>query len=164
MTTPTDSVSPKSYLDFTGLGELKAQAQKDQNKAIKQAAQQFEGLFIQMMIKSMRDASPKDDHNQSSAVDTFQGMFDQEVSTQMAKRSSFGVANFLTQALQKRAGSMSTADIMKARESMTNGYSLQPQEQPSLSLDKVQLPIDLPHHHDFKLNGSKRYGRSGGGL
>ena len=41
----------KSYLDFSGLGELRGQAQQNQDKALKESAQQFEGLFIQMMMK-----------------------------------------------------------------------------------------------------------------
>jgi len=35
----------KSYLDFSGLGELRGKALKDQNSALKESAQQFEGLF-----------------------------------------------------------------------------------------------------------------------
>ena len=48
--------SPNSYLDFDGLGQLKGQARTDAKSAIKETAQQFEALFLQMMMKSMRDS------------------------------------------------------------------------------------------------------------
>ena len=57
MSSPVDTSMPRSYTDFTGLGELRGKAQKDQNSALRESAQQFEGLFIQMMLKSMREAN-----------------------------------------------------------------------------------------------------------
>jgi len=66
MSSSIDNTSTaKSYLDFSGLGELRGQAQQNQDKALKESAQQFEGLFIQMMMKSMREASMKDEENQT---------------------------------------------------------------------------------------------------
>jgi flagellar protein FlgJ len=44
-----------SYLDFDGLGQLKGQARQDAKSAIRETAQQFEALFLQMMMKSMRE-------------------------------------------------------------------------------------------------------------
>ena len=96
MSSAIDNTSTaKSYLDFSGLGELRGQAQQNQDKALKESAQQFEGLFIQMMMKSMREASAtmKDEENQSNGMDTFENMFDKEVSVQMAKRSEIGRAH-----------------------------------------------------------------------
>jgi len=92
----------KSYLDFSGLGELRGQAQQNQDKALKESAQQFEGLFIQMMMKSMREASMKDEENQSSGIDTFENMFDKEISVQMAKRGAMGVADFMAKAVKQQ--------------------------------------------------------------
>jgi Rod binding domain-containing protein len=164
MTTPSDSISPKSYLDFTGLGELRGQAQQDQGKAINQAAQQFEGLFIQMMMKSMRDAVPKDDKNQSSAKDTFEGMFDQEVSVQMAKRNALGVANYLSQAVQHHGVTPSTADVFKARQAQqdtSTGLPLHPAPAAPMSLNATQPALALPHPHVMTFDELKRKRRGG---
>ncbi len=142
MTTPTNSVSPKSYLDFSGLGELRGQAQQDQNKAIQQSAQQFEGLFIQMMMKSMRDATPKDEEHQSNAVDTFQGMFDQEVSVQMAKRNAIGVADYMVKAVQQRGQPATSSDFLKARQAVAPALPLNPAPK-SMSLENPTHGIAL---------------------
>ena len=120
MSSAIDNTSTsRSYLDFSGLGELRGQAQQNQDKALKQSAQQFEGLFIQMMMKSMREASSvmKDDENQSSARETFEGMFDKEVSLQMAKRGAIGVADFMAKAVkQQTAPPPSTLEMLQARQ------------------------------------------------
>ena len=93
--------SPQSYLDFSGLGELRHRAAKDGEGALRETAKQFEALFIQMMMKSMRDASFKSDLLQSDSQDTYQDMFDKEVSVSLAQRGGFGLADMLTQQLGK---------------------------------------------------------------
>ena len=47
---------PKTSYDFAGIGALKAQAARDggDDDAIKKTADQFEAMFLQMMMKSMR--------------------------------------------------------------------------------------------------------------
>jgi flagellar protein FlgJ len=154
MTTPTDTVSPKSYLDFSGLGELRGQAQKDQSKAIQQSAQQFEGLFIQMMMKSMRDATPKDEEHQSSALDTFQGMFDQEVSVQMAKRNAIGVADYMVKAVQQQGRPVTSSDFLKARQAPGPALPLNPPAK-SLSLEANTQAIPLSKPAIKSLNALK---------
>ncbi len=130
MSSPVDTSMPRSYTDFTGLGELRGKAQQDQNSALKESAQQFEGLFIQMMLKSMREANEpmKDEENKSHALETFEGMFDKEVSLQMSKRGALGVADFMERAVkQQQAPAPSTDALLKARG---KGIALNPPQQP----------------------------------
>ena len=130
MSSPVDTSMPRSYTDFTGLGELRGKAQKDQNSALRESAQQFEGLFIQMMLKSMREANEpmKDEDNKSHAVETFEGMFDKEVSLQMSKRGALGVADFMERAVkQQQAPAPSTDALLKSRG---KGMALNPKQQP----------------------------------
>jgi peptidoglycan hydrolase FlgJ len=91
--------SPQSYLDFSGLGELRHRAAKDGEGALQETAKQFEALFLQMLMKSMREASFKSDLLQSDSQDTYQDMFDKEVSIRLAERGSLGLASVLTQQL-----------------------------------------------------------------
>jgi len=80
---------------------LRHRAAKDGEGALRETAKQFEALFIQMMMKSMRDASFKSDLLQSDSQDTYQEMFDKEVSVSLAQRGGFGLADMLTQQLSK---------------------------------------------------------------
>jgi Rod binding domain-containing protein len=110
----------KSYLDFSGLGELRGQAQQNQDKALRESAQHFEGLFLQMMLKSMREANSgmKDEENQSSGMETFENMFDKEISVQMAKRGALGVADFMEKTVKQQISSSSTSalEVLNARQ------------------------------------------------
>ena len=150
----------KSYLDFSGLGELRGQAQQNQDKALKESAQQFEGLFIQMMMKSMREASMKDEENQSSGMDTFENMFDKEISVQMAKRGAMGVADFMAKAVKQQIATPSAAEVLNARQ--TQGMPLRPELTPMalqrnmgkaipLAVDKIK-PLSM-EPKSFKING-----------
>ena len=150
----------KSYLDFSGLGELRGQAQQNQDKALKESAQQFEGLFIQMMMKSMREASMKDEENQSSGMDTFENMFDKEISVQMAKRGAMGVADFMAKAVKQQIATPSAAEVLNARQ--TQGMPLRPDLTPMplqrnmgksipLTVDKIK-PLSM-EPKSFKING-----------
>jgi len=152
----------KSYLDFSGLGELRGQAQQNQDKALKESAQQFEGLFIQMMMKSMREASMKDEENQSSGIDTFENMFDKEISVQMAKRGAMGVADFMAKAVKQQiATTPSALEVLNARQSQL-GMPLRPELTPMqlqrnmgkaipLTVDKIK-PLSM-EPKSFKING-----------
>ena len=153
----------KSYLDFSGLGELRGQAQQNQDKALKESAQQFEGLFIQMMMKSMRDASAtmKDEENQSSGMDTFENMFDKEISVQMAKRGAMGVADFMAKAVKQQiATTPSALEVLNARQ--TQGMPLRTDVTPMplqrnmgkaipLTVDKIK-PLSM-EPKAFKIRG-----------
>lgn len=87
------------YTDFQGLARLRAQAHTNSPETLRAAAQQFEALFIQMMLKSMRDASLGDDIFGSSAVDQYRGMFDQQLSLNLAKGRGIGLSDMLMQQL-----------------------------------------------------------------
>ena len=163
MSSSIDNTSTaKSYLDFSGLGELRGQAQQNQDKALKESAQQFEGLFIQMMMKSMREASMKDEENQSSGMDTFMNMFDKEISVQMAKRGAMGVADFMAKAVQQQiAATPSALEVLNARQTQ-QGMPLRPELAPMaiqrnigkaipLTVDKIK-PLSM-EPKPFKLNG-----------
>ena len=130
MSSPIDTSTSKSYMDFSGLGELRGKAQQNQDKALKESAAQFEGLFIQMMMKSMREANApmKDEDNHSQAMETFEGMFDKEVSLQMSKRGSMGVGAFMERAVKQQGTPQpSTEALLKARG---KGIPLNPKQEP----------------------------------
>jgi flagellar protein FlgJ len=106
-----------TYLDFGGIGKLKGQARTDAKAATRETAQQFEAMFLQMMMKTMRDAIPKSGMNESQAEETFQGMFDKEVSLAMAKRNSLGLADMLVKHMpDPNAAQPSTAQMLQARQ------------------------------------------------
>ena len=69
---------------------------------IKQLAEEFESLFIGIVLKSMRDTVPKDGMiNGGNAEDIYRSMLDTEYSKQMAQQRSTGLANNIEEYLLK---------------------------------------------------------------
>ena len=140
--TPASADVTGSYLDFGGLGKLKGQAHTDAKAATRETAQQFEAMFLQMMMKSMRDATPKSDLVESAGKDTFEAMFDKEVSVAMAKRNSLGLADMLVKHMpDTTAQPPSTAAMLEARNVKPKGMSLLPEAAKPMSLTPVAQPL-----------------------
>jgi len=141
-----------SYLDFGGLGALKGKARSDAKSATRETAQQFEAMFLQMMMKTMRDATPKSDLVESAAKDTFEGMFDKEVSMSMAKRNALGLADMLVKHMpDSTAPQPSTAAMLEARNNKGMSLNAEPAKAMALSatppalapLPRIGGPIPL---------------------
>jgi peptidoglycan hydrolase FlgJ len=92
--------SNRMALDTRGLDDLKRSARDAPDKALKAAATQFEALFMNMILKSMRDAVPKDGLMASSAGDTYTGMLDQQLSQKLAGKGT-GLADMLVKQLSR---------------------------------------------------------------
>ena len=104
MSVPSVDMSSKFALDTKGMGELKQSAKAGSPEALKGAATQFEAMFINMMMKSMRDATPQDELTGSEQSKMFTGMLDQQMSQNMAKRG-VGLADMLIRQLSAQANS-----------------------------------------------------------
>ena len=104
MISPSNDLSSKFALDTKGMGDLKQSARAGSPEALKGAATQFEAMFINMMMKSMRDATPQDELTGSEQSKMFTGMLDQQMSQNMAKRG-VGLADMLIRQLSSQATS-----------------------------------------------------------
>jgi flagellar protein FlgJ len=135
----------KSYLDFNGLANLRGQANKNNPEALKQTAQQFEGIFIQMMLKSMREASSvvKSDLNSSNEMNTFQDMYDKELSVQMSKRNSLGFADMIVKQLSQKTTPPNTTNLTSGSAQPSTNDILQANQAPGIALQKVATPMSL---------------------
>ena len=95
---PSTDLTSKFALDTKGLGELKQGARSGSPAALKEAATQFEAMFINMMMKSMREATPQEGIMDNQQSKMFTGMLDQQLSQNLAKRG-MGLADVLTRQL-----------------------------------------------------------------
>lgn len=98
--------------DGRSLDALKREAQRDPHGAVKKAAQQFEALFMQMVLKSMREALPKSGMLDSTAQEMYTGMLDQQLATKVAA-SGTGLADMIAKQLTRhmQAGPASAAGV-----------------------------------------------------
>jgi peptidoglycan hydrolase FlgJ len=109
MTNSIKSVTPPSpamanantYSDPNGLAALK----KDPNSpaALHAVAQQVDALFLQMMLKSMRDANAAAGEGDSNEMGMYQDMFDKQIALTMSQHQDLGLGSLLTRQIAARA-------------------------------------------------------------
>jgi len=100
--TPKD-LSANLAIDSKGLSELRQGAKAGSADATKAAATQFEAMFVNMMLKSMRDATPQEGMLDNQQTKMFTTMLDQQTSQNIAKKG-IGLADVLVRQLSKTAG------------------------------------------------------------
>lgn len=88
--------------DGRSLDGLKRVASRDPRGAARQAAQQFESLFMQMVLKSMREATLKSGLLDSPAQDMYAGMLDQQLAGRIAAAGT-GLAGVIARQLERHA-------------------------------------------------------------
>lgn len=90
------------YNDRHSLDAIRKQGQVDQRSAIKAAAKEFESFFMNMMLKSMRQASEvigDDSMFSSSQEKMFVGMLDEQMSVELSQSGNLGIAELMTRDL-----------------------------------------------------------------
>ncbi|MFL9904829.1 flagellar assembly peptidoglycan hydrolase FlgJ [Paraburkholderia sp. RL17-337-BIB-A] len=98
-----NDLTQRFALDVQGFGKLSAQAKASPQAGMKMAAQQFDAVFTQMMLKSMRDATPQDGPFDSHDSATFTSMMDQQLSQQLSQKG-IGVADAMLKQMMRNQG------------------------------------------------------------
>ena len=93
-------LSGKLAFDANSLNKLKNSAKENSPESIKEVAKQFEAVFINMVMKSMRAATPQDGVFDNEQSKTFTAMLDQQLSSNLASKG-VGLADILTRQLTK---------------------------------------------------------------
>jgi len=90
-----------NYNDIQGLETLKSGARNDDPKALRAVAQQFESMFISLIMKSMRDATDvmESDLENSYQTKFYRDMYDQQMSLSVSQNGGFGLADVLYEQL-----------------------------------------------------------------
>jgi len=91
-------LSSKFALDVQGVNQLRLDAKNASPEALKQAAQQFEAVFMNMLMKSMREATPQDGMFDSEQTRMYTSMLDQQLTQRMASRG-IGLAEVMVRQL-----------------------------------------------------------------
>jgi flagellar protein FlgJ len=86
-------------MDFQGLAETRASAKQNDPETLRKVAGQFEALFLQMMLKSMRDASLGEGIFDSDHSKTYQSMFDKQISMDLSQQNGIGLADMIVRQL-----------------------------------------------------------------
>lgn len=96
--------------DPRGLDAIKrdVRAGDDSPETIRAVAKQFESLFAQMLIKSMRATSFGDGLMDSEQSDFYRDIFDQQMATELSSGRGLGLADMLVRQLSQAGGASPT--------------------------------------------------------
>ena len=97
-------------LDPKTTGDLRASLKKDPQGGLKQAAQQFEGMMLQMMLKSMRDATPQDGPMDNDQTRFFTTIMDQQLAHDLSAKGQLGFAELIEKQLGRNMSSGKSED------------------------------------------------------
>ncbi|WPG20040.1 flagellar assembly peptidoglycan hydrolase FlgJ [Kosakonia cowanii] len=97
------SVPQDAAFDAHSLDKLKLAARNDSPQALKAVAKQMEGLFVQMMLKSMRRASFKDGLFNTQQSEMFTSLYDQQISQNIADKGKMGFADLMVKQLSGKS-------------------------------------------------------------
>ncbi len=86
-----------TYSDLNGLASLKQDPHSPQ--ALRAVAQQVDALFLQMMLKSMREASASVGESDSNEMGMYQDMFDKQIALNLSQHQNLGLGALLTRQL-----------------------------------------------------------------
>ncbi|WP_348729223.1 glucosaminidase domain-containing protein [Rheinheimera texasensis] len=141
-----------SYHDLSSLNELRALASKDKVAAVRQAAQQFESVFMGMLMSSMRKANQtfeEDNPLNSQATGFYRDMYDSQLTAELSKKGTLGLADLMVQQLAPEAAKSKAANQVSA----PNRFTVQAEK--TLSLAKESHALSLPVKHALKLDAER---------
>ena len=118
------------YSDFGELANLRLGAQGQDAANRREVAGQFEALFVQMMVKAMRDATPKGELFNSSQLESYQSMYDQQLALELSNRGGIGLADVIMRQFEG-------LDSSSSPEPPTQFNPLPSERVPSLAINNV---------------------------
>lgn len=120
----------QTYTDLAGLEKIKQQAQTDGDGALREVARQFESVFLNIVLKSMRNANQafaEDGLFNSQQSQMYRDMYDQQISLSMTEGSGLGLADMLVKQLGRfveRAAPAETAERLNQEQAALSAPQL----------------------------------------
>ncbi len=144
-------LSTDVYTDFSGLAKLKNQAKDKSPESLQKVAKQFESLFLQMTLKSMREASFGNDLFDNDKSLFYRDMYDKQLALHLAQKSGVGLADLIVKQL---GGKDSEATSKLAGRDLQDyqNHPNYPSHQRFVDSDKIQSKLDSAP--EYKIHGS----------
>jgi peptidoglycan hydrolase FlgJ len=122
---PVDTSAATTYTDLNGLEALKKDPTSPQ--AISAVAEQVEALFLQMMLKSMRDAGAAANPD-SNEMGMYQDMFDKQVALTISQHQDLGIGRLLKRQLSDKTAPAAPKSASSAAATAAHALAQTPAE------------------------------------
>ncbi|ARD43643.1 flagellar assembly peptidoglycan hydrolase FlgJ [Colwellia sp. PAMC 21821] len=143
----------QNFLDVNGLNSIRQDAKSgdkaSKKDALEQAAKQFEAIFMQMLMKSMRKAQAvleSDSPLNSESTKFYRDMHDQQMSLELSNNGALGLAPLIVRQLGGDSENFTPHTILRSDGNLDSRGSVRISE-PSL-VNTVSLVKDSSAHQD----------------
>jgi peptidoglycan hydrolase FlgJ len=126
------NIATPSFADVAGLQRLRSDAAREDPKAIEEAATQFEGLVIGMMLKSAREATGEGVFD-GPETGQYLELMDQQVALEMARKGGFGLGKWLAAGLKGQSAHSAPEPEALVRDLLVPRTSAAAQTPPALN-------------------------------
>lgn len=145
----------RAAFDVQASQDLRNQFRKDPQAGLKGAAQQFETLFLQMVLKSMRDTVPADGLLQSDQTRFYNGLLDQQMAQNLAgSANGVGFARLIEQQLSAHVGNGQAEEAIDDLPAMIAGNGLPSGLPIAGALQYREVPGSLPTSAAYALQNA----------
>ncbi len=144
----TNHLDKQNFFDLGNLDSLRQSALKNDassdasKEALKKAAAQFESIFTQMLLKSMRKANEafedKDSPFNTSGVKFFVEMHDQQLSVELSSNGSLGLADLIVQQLSPDGKKFMPGSVLRTTTEFNSDRRASGVEQPDTTTKAVE--------------------------
>ncbi len=156
MQTRSPLADSQVFTDIKGLNAIKQQGRIDGDEALRNVAQQFESMFVNIMLKSMRAANQvfaKDGLFNSFESDMHQQMYDNQLSLNLTAGKGIGLADVLFRQMQQqfsRPDSAQSQDqVLAFNPEQRMGSIAQPSSGEKTVADNQQPRVTVPSIGDL---------------
>ncbi|MGZ5027451.1 MAG: flagellar assembly peptidoglycan hydrolase FlgJ [Methylobacter sp.] len=148
------------YTDFSGLAKLKNQAKNNSPEALKEVAKQFESIFLNNVLKSMRQAKLADGAMDSDQTKFYNEMYDQQLAVHLSGSPGVGLADLIVKQLspdKTKNEKQDIEDYLNRSSGISSGSAVNRQASgkagsSSAGLDDSQVKVAAYMHSRDPLN------------
>ena len=128
------------YTDFQGLSNLRHSAKENSPEALEAVARQFESIFMQMMLKSMREASLSEGLFDSQQSELYLDMYDKQIATTLSTGGSgVGLAEVMIRQLRQQIpGSEASSEVTNQSYAVPERLSTSVSVAPAVTADQAR--------------------------
>lgn len=150
----------QNFLDLNGLNSIREQSNatdaKSKQAALETAAKQFEAIFMQMLMKSMRkaeDVLASDSPFNSESTKFYRDMHDQQMSLDLSNNGSLGLSDLIVRQLGGDTENFTPHNLVRSDGNLF-AHQLKAKQPNGAQPPFTTLPVPLPEPSLESLSGS----------
>ena len=142
-------ISSKLAVDSKSIDDLHAMAKQKPDEALQKVAQQFEALFMNMLLKSMREATPKDGLFESQQTQFFTQMYDQQLAQHISTKG-IGIADLMVKQLSRTNQNDPQTSISQTDAILSSIHAAAMANKQGHPNDRAEQLWPVSHQHGYK--------------